>query len=97
MGVVASQNPTAEKQENENPGEARNARSSQSGRSYVETGNEKERRADPAFRPSVRQQLADIRKDLDSQKAKNRTKEIQKTNEHRAPKRKRRRGGKEVK
>lgn len=95
--VIPDKNPTAEKAENANPREARNAKSSQSGRSYVEAGGGEKGRADPEFRPSVRQQLADIRRDMDREKTKSREKEIRRTNEHRAPKRKRRRGGKEAK
>ena len=95
--VVPEKNPTAEKVENANPQEARNAKSSQSGRSYEETGKNKKGRMDPEFRPSVRQQLAELRRDLDSEKAKSRSREFQKTNQHKAPRRKRRRSGRETK
>lgn len=95
--VVPEKNPTAEKAENANPQEARNAKSSQSGRSYVETGKNEKGDMNLETRPSVRKQLAEIRKDMDSPKAENRKREIQRSNEHRAPKRKRRRSGKEVK
>ena len=97
--VVPDKNPTAEKAENENPQDARNAKSSQSGRFSVETGkNEKaarERAADPEARPSVRKELEEIRRDMDSNAAKKREHGIQKTNEHQAPKKKRRRSGRE--
>ena len=99
--VVPEKNPTAEKQENENPGEARNAKSSQSGRSSVETGRNKqdsaERVRNPESRPSVRKELEEIRKDMDKRSAKPKENQKQKTNEHKAPKKKRRRSGKEAK
>lgn len=98
--VVPEKNPTAEKAENENPREARNAKSSQSGRSSVETGKSKkgmERGTDPSARPSVRKQMDEIRKERASGKPKPKKKEMQKTNQHRAPKKKRRRSGREAK
>ena len=99
--VVPDENPTAEKAENENPGEARNAKSSQSGRSSVETGKSKpdgaERGISPEARPSVRKQMEDIRKERTGGKPKPKNKEIQKNNKHKAPKKKRRRSGKEAK
>lgn len=98
--VVPEKNPTAEKAENENPREARNAKSSQSGRSSVETGKSKkgmERGTDPSARTSVRKQMDEIRKERASGKPKPKKKEMQKTNQHRAPKKKRRRSGREAK
>ena len=99
--VVPEKNPTAEKVENENPREARNAKSSQSGRSSVETGkNNKdgmERGSSPEARPSVRKQMEEIRRERAGGKPKPKDKEIQKTNRHKAPKKKRRRSGREDK
>ncbi|MBR2561589.1 MAG: PcfB family protein [Eubacterium sp.] len=99
--VVPDKNPTAEKAEAENPTQARNAKSSQSGHSSVETEKREpqnpERSLGEAGRPSVRKQLEEIRKDMDSGKTSDRKKEIQKSNRHKAPKKKRRRYGKEAK
>ena len=99
--VVPDKNPTAEKAETENPTQARNAKSSQSGHSSVETEKREpqnpERGLGEAGRPSVRKQLEEIRKDMDSGKTSDRKKEIQKSNRHKAPKKKRRRYGKEAK
>ena len=99
--VVPEKNPTAEKAETENPSQARNAKSSQSGRSSVETGkskpNGRERGSSPEARPSVRKQMDEIRKERAGGKPKPKQKEMQKTNKHRAPKKKRRRSGRETK
>ena len=99
--VVPDKNPTAEKAEAENPTQARNAKSSQSGHSSVEIEKREpqnpERSLGEAGRPSVRKQLEEIRKDMDSGKTSDRKKEIQKSNRHKAPKKKRRRYGKEAK
>ena len=99
--VVPDKNPTAEKAEAENPTQARNAKSSQSGHSSVEIEKREpqnpERSLGEASRPSVRKQLEEIRKDMDSGKTSDRKKEIQKSNRHKAPKKKRRRYGKEAK
>ena len=99
--VVPDKNPTAEKAEDENPTQARNAKSSQSGHSSVEIEKREpqnpERSLGEAGRPSVRKQLEEIRKDMDSGKTSDRKKEIQKSNRHKAPKKKRRRYGKEAK
>ena len=99
--VVPDKNPTAEKAEAENPTQARNAKSSQSGHSSVEIEKREpqnpERSLGEAGRPSVRKQLEEIRKDMDSGKTSDRKKEIQKRNRHKAPKKKRRRYGKEAK
>ena len=99
--VVPDKNPTAEKAEAENPTQARNAKSSQSGHSSVETEKREpqnpERSLGEAGRPSVRKQLEEIRKDMDSGKTSDRKKEIQKSNRHKVPKKKRRRYGKEAK
>lgn len=99
--VVPDKNPTAEKAEAENPTQARNAKSSQSGHSSVEIEKREpqnpERSLGEAGRPSVRKQLEEIRKDMDSGKTSDRKKEIQKSNRHKAPKKKRRRYGKETK
>ena len=99
--VVPDKNPTAEKAEAENPTQARNAKSSQSGHSSVEIEKREpqnpERSLGEAGRPSVRKQLEEIRKDMDSGKTSDRKKEIQKSNRHKATKKKRRRYGKEAK
>ena len=99
--VIPDKNPTAEKAEAENPTQARNAKSSQSGHSSVEIEKREpqnpERSLGEAGRPSVRKQLEEIRKDMDSGKTSDRKKEIQKSNRHKAPKKKRRRYGKEAK
>ena len=98
--VVPDRNPTAEKAENGDPQEARSAKSNQSGRSSAEAGKgEKdggERSMDPAGRPSVRKELKEIRMDMDSRTSGPKEKEMQKSNTHKAPKRKRRRSGKET-
>ena len=97
--VVPEKNPTAEKAENENPREARNAKSSQSGRSSVETGKSKpgsvERGTVPEARPSVRKQMEEIRLERAEGKPKDKTQ--QKINRHKAPKKKRKRSGREAK
>ena len=99
--VVPEKNPTAEKAETENPREARNAKSSQSGRSSVETGKSKtdgrERGSSPEARPSVRKQMEELRKERAGGKPKPKNKELQKTNKHKTPKKKRRRSGREAK
>lgn len=99
--VVPENNPTAEKAETENPRQARNAKSSQSGRSSGETGKSKpgsvERGTVPEARPSVRKQMEEIRQERAEGKTKQKNKTQQKSNKHKAPKKKRKRSGREAK
>ena len=103
--VVPEENPNKEKTETENPTPARSGKSSPSGHSSVETGKTaatagrvkagagpEKGDGNPEGRTSVRKQLDEIRRGMKDEKSK--TKEPVKSgqSEHKAPKKKRKRG-----
>ena len=94
--VSEKENPTAEKQDNQNPTMARTTRSSQSERS---SGNKKDRsdvgapsREMGESRPSVREALKDIRKEQEAGKADGKIRTPEKSQQHVAPPKKKPKG-----
>lgn len=100
--VVPDENPTKEKQQNENPSLARNGMSGQSGHSSatgktdregsVKMNSERELTCDEeraaGRKPSVRKEMEEIRTERTEGKPKNRERGQQKQMQHRAPKKK---------
>lgn len=94
--VKEKENPTAEKQDNQNPTMARTARSRQSERSSEsrkdQSGVDAPDKNRGEGRPSVREEMKEIRKEQEEKRSGKQERTPEKTNQHKAPAKKKTKG-----